>query len=386
MAGVRLFVNEKTIKKDGTAAIYALVYISGKSIKINTGVSHPFTQIDQEEKKVKGKGKEVKDKNLMIERCLSAINEIMVRYRLQHKKLTPELLKQEYFNPTNYLDFYAWFDAKLKERLKNKEITASSERHQRVLYNKLKEFRENLSFAEIDLKFLTSFRGHLRKKNSPNTVQKTFAYLSAYLNIAVRESIIDNNPLEFMKLSRVETTIVYLTEDELKKLWAVYQKQSLAGNLHVTLRHFLFMCFTGVRVSDLKRLMKDHVKANQLKFIPYKTRTKKQKEVTIPLVSRAIQLITDENSDLPYLFKCYSDQKMNSYLKRIAETCNIKKPIRNHAGRHTFATLFLEKTSDVATLQRLLNHTNISETMKYVHLSTKKIADQMQSFDRLLKL
>ena len=387
MAAARLFINEKTVKKDGTTAVYALVHIGNKSLKINTRVSVDPNKFDKRKDRIKGNDKETADNNLIIDKCLSAINEIFVRYRLQHKKLTPDLLLREYHNPTNYIDFYAWMDQKLKDRLKAKEITASSERHQRVLLNKLKGFKSELSFAEIDLKFISLFRASLRADgNGINTVQKMFGYFRAYLNMAVREEIISVNPLDFIELRRVPTQIIYLTELEFKKLWGFYERNEYQENYHRVLRHFLFMCLTGVRISDLKRLMPSSVQDGNLVFIPYKTRTKKEKELTIPLVSAAQRLIEDENSLSGYLFEVYSEQKMNEYLKNIASLGGIPKKIRNHAGRHTFATLFLEKTSDVATLQRLLGHSNVSETMKYVHLSSKKITDQMANFDRLLEL
>lgn len=387
MASTRLFINEKTIKKDGTSVVYALVHIGNKSVKINTGVSVDPKRFNKTKGRIKGNSKEVVDDNLIIDKCLASINEIFVRYRLQHKPLTSDLLLREYHNPTNYIDFYSWLDSKLKARLKAKEITVTSEKHQRVLLNKLRRFKGELSFAEIDLKFISSFRSSLRTGgNGVNTVQKMLGYFRAYLNIAIREEIINVNPLDFIELKRIATQIVFLTEAELKKLWGFYDRNEYAFNYHKILRHFLFMCLTGIRISDLKRLTPSSVQDNKLIFVPYKTRTKKEKELTIPLVSAAKRLIQDENSQNGFLFDLYSDQKMNEYLKKIADLGGIPKKIRNHAGRHTFATLFLEKTSDVATLQRILGHSNISETMKYVHLSNQKITDQMGNFDRLLKL
>jgi site-specific recombinase XerD len=85
------------------------------------------------------------------------------------------------------------------------------------------------------------------------------------------------------------------------------------------------------------------------------------------------------------LFGTITEQKMNEYLKKIMDFAAIDKPITNHSARHTFATMFLDKTNDVATLQKLLGHTNIRETMVYVHISTKKITEQMGNFGRLLE-
>ncbi len=387
MAAARLFINEKTIKKDGTAAVYALVHINNKSLKINTGVSVIFEKFDKIKNRVRGNDQAANDANLIIDRCLSTINQIFVRYHLQNKGLTADLLLREYRNPTNYIDFYAWMDKKINDRVKNKDIGAVSGKHQRVLLNKLKAYKPELSFSEIDLKFITGFRNWLRGKennNGVNTIQKMFAYWRAYMNLALKEEIISINPLELVQLRRIEPQIVFLTEQELIKLWDFYRKEQFQENYHKTLRHFLFMCFTGVRISDFKRLTKKHIQENALVFVPYKTRNKKGKDISIPLIDKAIQLIKDENSQIDILFDVYTDQKMNEYLKNIADQSGINKKIRNHAGRHTFATLFISKTKDVATLQRLLGHSNISETMKYVHISREEINNQMTKFNQAL--
>lgn len=383
MAAARLFINKKTVKKDGKSAVYALVHIDNKSIKINTGVSVALDRFDLKKGRVRGNTKEDTDANLIIDRCLSTINQIFVRYRLQNRILTADLLLREYKNPSLYIDFYEFIDKKISERVKNKEIGAVSGVHHRVLINKLKLYKKTLSFAEIDLKFITSFRNWCRisQGNSVNTIQKILGYFRAYLNIAKREEIISVNPFDNLRLKRIDTQRVYLTELELKKLVGFYDKKEFQDNLQRTLRHFLFMCFTGIRISDFIRMKKENLQENTLKFIPYKTNSKKQIELHIPLISIAQKLIREENSQTGFLFNPISEQKMNEQLKEIADLAGINKDISNHSARHTFATMFLEKTSDVATLQKILGHSNISETMTYVHISNKKVDAQMKKFD-----
>jgi site-specific recombinase XerD len=133
-------------------------------------------------------------------------------------------------------------------------------------------------------------------------------------------------------------------------------------------------------------MKKENVQDNTLKFIPYKTNSKKKIELHVPLIDKAKKLIQDENSMTGYLFNAITEQKMNYQLKDIAQSAGIPKEISNHSARHTFATLFLDKTSDVATLQKLLGHSNIEETMTYVHISNKKLDTQMGNFDQALNL
>ena len=104
--------------------------------------------------------------------------------------------------------------------------------------------------------------------------------------------------------------------------------------------------------------------------------------VRVPLGTAAVKLIADEGTIEGLIFRPLSEQRMNKNLKEIAKMAGINKPLTNHSGRHTFATLFIEKTSDVATLQKLLGHSRIEETMVYVHISESKIKAQMKIFDQ----
>lgn len=386
MASNRLFLNEKTVKKDGTTVVYALVHIGNKSIKINTGISVALDQWDKQKGRIIGIDQNTNDSNLIIDRCLSSINQIFVRYRLQNRILTADLLLQEYNNPTLYIDFYAYMDKKILERVRTKEIGSVSGIHQRVLLNKLKKFKSYLSFAEIDMKFIIAFRNWCRitENNSVNTIQKTLGYFRAYLNIAKREEIISVNPFDNIQLKRIDVQRVYLTEIQLNKLTDLYKSGEIEDNLQKTLRHFLFMCYTGIRISDFKRLKMDNVQENTLKFIPHKTNSKKRLELHIPLIEQAKKLIHDESSQSDFLFDSITEQKMNDQLKSIVAIAGIKKAVTNHSARHTFASLFLEKTSDIATLQKILGHSDIKETMLYVHISNKKIDNQMTNFGNLL--
>ena len=386
MAGARLFINDKTIKKDGTSAVYALVHINYKSLKINTGVTVSPDRFDKIKGRVRGTSKEDRDENLIIDNCLSRINEIFVRYRLQQKMLTADLLLREYKNPSMYIDFYKFLETKINERVRNKEIAAVSGKHQKVLLHKLKAFKNEMCFAEIDLKLIARFKNHCRLHdgNCVNTIEKLMSHWICYMNLAQREGIIFTNPFDNYVKRRTEPNRVYLNEQELKKLIEIYEKNQFYDTLHRSLRHFLFMCFTGLRISDFMKLKPENVHDDNIKFVPWKTRVKKAAEITVPLIEKAKKLITDEKPKSGFLFDTITEQNLNEQLKIIAIKAEIDKTITNHTARHTFASLFLDKTNDVATLQRILGHSNIKETMIYVHISTKKISEQMGEFGRLL--
>ncbi|NQU84508.1 MAG: site-specific integrase [Mariniphaga sp.] len=381
MASPKVFINDGYTKKDGTSAVYILVHLRGESIKFSTGISCDPEKFNYKTSRLIGNSKKVKDDNLSIERGLAIINEIFVRYRLQFEALTPDILKKEWKNPTRRVNFYAWMDETIKMR--KGDLADSSLKQHKSLQSKMMEFKAKLSFAEINYEFIDQFRRWLKveKNSGPNTVQNNLKNLKAYLNIAKNQGVISENPFDRIKLRRSTPERIFLIEEEINKLWKEYNNQTLPGTYHRVLRHFLFMCLTGLRISDLIKVSFDNIVNGRLVFFPAKTRGIKKISVKIPLNKFTVQLIREEGRSSGKLFDCISEQQMNKKIKDIAGFAGIPKKLSNHSGRHTFATLYLQKTQDVAGLQKMLGHSNIGQTMVYVHINDDMLKEQMQKFE-----
>ena len=79
------------------------------------------------------------------------------------------------------------------------------------------------------------------------------------------------------------------------------------------------------------------------------------------------------------LFPNISNQKLNSYLKEIADLCSIKKNLTFHIARHTFATtVTLSNGVPIETVSKLLGHTKIATTQIYARVIERKVSEDMQ--------
>ena len=79
------------------------------------------------------------------------------------------------------------------------------------------------------------------------------------------------------------------------------------------------------------------------------------------------------------LLPVLSNQKLNSYLKEIADLCGINKNITFHLARHTFATTTtLAKGVPIETVSKMLGHTNIETTQIYARITNEKIRKDME--------
>lgn len=382
MSTIKAYILDNYVKKDGTTPVKLWVYIK-RRIVINTGVFIEPEYWDPEKEKVISKHKEAKDLNLIINSCKARANDIFVRYRLQHEELTPEIFLKEYKNPTTYIDFYAFWTKTMENQKKILSVNTLAS-HASVL-NKLKKFKKKMKFSEINEELINNFTRYLKisLKNNNNTIQKNLGTIKAYLNHAKRQDIIRKSPFENIKVKKFKADRIYLTEEELKKLIKKFKKESLSPALHQTLRYFLFACFTGLRISDIKRVKVEDIINDILIVQPYKLQNVNAEIVKIPLNKSAKNIIKDilKIRQSGTIFNCFADQVTNRYLKDIATAAEIPKEITSHVARHTFATLFLDKTNDVATLQKLLGHSKIEMTMVYAHVSEKKKIEQMKVFD-----
>lgn len=379
------YINMKQTSKTGLVTVYIMAHVEYKTLKFNTGVSCTLANWDPKTLRIKGNSKETKDDNLVIEQCLARLNDIAVRYRLQNIHLTPELLKNEWKNPARRIDFYKFFDEAIAER--KTDLAPNTVKSHKSAIEIMKMYKAKLAFSEITPDFIDNYQRWLRSKhgNDTNTIHTKMRILRNYLNVAVRKGIISENPFSRVKLKKATTNRIFLTPEELNTLWELYNEKKLTEAKQKILRHFLFMCFTGIRISDLKQLTTSSVIGDMLVFNVKKTKSLKRNMVKVPINSYANQLIADEKSDTKLLFNTISEQKMNSYLKNdIAPAAGITKEITNHTGRHTFATCWLKKTKDLAQLQVLLGHSNIAETMIYVHVDDDMLRGEMKNFEAIL--
>lgn len=373
-------------QKDGTALIYVRTRINKKYVFLNTNVAVKPSNYDHKNQKVTGEG--AKQKNLILKECAGRVADIVLKYQVNEKVLTKDILEKEYYNPSALGDFFTYMNNEIDRRAKG-DISHSVRKHHKTTLRKFKAYtnKNELQFAEVDWKLLEGFQRYLRsnKKNSINTTHNDMKTLKTYILRAINDGLIKDNPFENIKLKKEKKLPEFLTTNELRNMWKLYNSNKLLESHKKVLRWFLFSTETGLRISDIRRIEHDNIINNMLVFTPYKTREINNIRVDVPLTRKAWQLISDEGTEHGKIFLCYSEQKMRKYLKESLPSAGIHKNLSFHAGRHTFATQFLQrinKANGILILQKLLGHANLSSTMGYLHVLNNDIVDAMQEFQK----
>lgn len=147
---------------------------------------------------------------------------------------------------------------------------------------------------------------------------------------------------------------------------------------------FVFCCFTGLAYADVKKLSQDDInKGIDGELWINTARTKTKSKANIPILPTA-QMILDKYEDSPYLMNdtvlpVLTNQKMNAYLKEIADLSGIKKNLTTHLARHTFATtVTLTNGVSIESVSKMLGHKNLRTTQHYAKILNRRVSEDMQ--------
>jgi len=383
MAKPTIFIDTVRPKVDKTCSLYLRLYLNGSYLQIALEMSEFPENFNKETFQISGKG--CKEKNLLINRAIGQASDILLKYQVHNKTLTKDLFIAEFSNPAIFTDFYAFMYSQIK--IRQGEITDTSIKAQLSVLNNLKTYRKELLLAEINEDFLREYQKYLVKKLKmmPATVNNQFKTIKVYVNKARRLKLIEIDPFQFIKMKPVNQIPEFLTIEERTNLINLYYSHKLLDNYRNVLRWFLFSCFTGLRISDLRLVTHEQITNGILSFHPFKTLNVNNNKVYIPLSKTALLLIKEESSRKSgLLFSCISEARMNLYIKEVCKVAKINRKISFHAARHTFATIFLQKSKNangIIILQKLLGHKKLESTLKYSHVLDSDIKNAIDEFD-----
>ena len=249
-----------------------------------------------------------------------------------------------------------------------------------------------MPFQNVNHEFLKNFEHYLKtvRNCGHNTTIKYIRNLRKIIRIALANDLLKIDPFRNITYHLKEVNRAYLTDPELKLL---INKEFSNERLRRIKDIFLFSCFTGLAFSDLKNLTKENITIgiNNQRWL----RTKRKKTGNpseIPLLEVPNAIIKKYENDpvciLEHkLLPVGSNQKMNAYLKEIADLCDIKKNLSTHTARHTFATtVTLTHGVSIEAVSKMLGHSNISTTKQYARIVDTLIINEMKKIQLLYQV
>ena len=244
------------------------------------------------------------------------------------------------------------------------------------------------NFCRGFLRFLKTMPNHCVKVGEERPISNGYAAkiqsnFAAALNKAVREELIERNPMKLLdsieRFHPEDSKREFLSIDELKKAAETPLRFEESKSA------FMFGCFTGLRFSDIKKLTGNDILTNpdgNGKYIRTKMQ-KTQKWINLPLSAEALRWIPQRESPEEKLFDLVDHSHVNQHLEIWMNDASVNKHVTFHCARHTFATLLITKGVDIYTVSKLLGHSKITTTEIYAKLVDQRKVDAVAKLDNL---
>ena len=377
-------VIDSKVNKDQLSKIYVRILQGNKKKDYFTNIRWPKDKFDKAHELLQPRFENDADVQLHNSKILeikSRLNRLNIEGYYKNIIYTIDDYYSILVQKESLIDFAAYMEESMKREVTMGVIAHETYQKHKTILSKVRQyFGQQVLMNYLDTQRIQEFDAYWRKKGfKHNTIGSYHKVISKYIGQAINRGVMENNPYKDFKYSFTPGKRVALNQDEVKKLYQVFEEQTLPYIDHEVLRRFLFSCMTGIRISDSHQISSEHVKHNVLVFKPYKTR-KLDKIVSIPLPSVALKLIAGRKGKL---FVPFADQSINRILKRIAQDIGVNPNISYHSARDTFGTIFIELGGDIKSLCDLMGHSSTKITEIYLKMADKRKVQLMNNFDSM---
>lgn len=279
----------------------------------------------------------------------------------------------------------------------------------------LKEYYQEMNVEEISLPILREYvlwcandkkfyDGHPFKSDidkercglSPASVNVRIRVLKVFFSTLFEEEVIKRNPAEKLSLMRAEQdTIQPLSNDELKMLLTTPNQK-----LFAQFRDYIIMILmldTGMRLNEICSLEVNNLDLKARQIILPASKNKNRKMRVLPLSSETIKLLmkliteSKEYFDSNYVFNTNYGEPVNEKtiqkaFSKYAKQAGIEKRVSPHVLRHNFAKISALNGMDIFSLMRILGHSDIATTRKYVQINDEEIRQQHMQYTPLRRV
>ncbi len=222
--------------------------------------------------------------------------------------------------------------------------------------------------SQMTRKFMIEYRSDkLQAGLMPSSINRDLCALSAMFSLLIDAEVYHNeNPVRGIRKLKVQNIeMAFLSDDEIDRLL-----KRLEGDA----RRIAILCLsTGARWKEASTLRGEHIVGNRVTFF----NTKNGKSRSVPVADSVVPLIKTRRTGLLYQVDYLSFREILQEVKP-----DLPKGQATHVMRHTFATHFMMNGGNIVTLQRILGHATIQQTMTYAHFSPDFLQDAI-SFNPL---
>jgi site-specific recombinase XerD len=379
-------------REDGTCPVYVRYTLKGKRVEMSTKIYVDKGSWDVARERFSGSSNKAKTINNRLDKIATNILDIYNQFEAQGKNFDVVDIKNKFCGVKTDHGIVEMFDTYMKTIESNigKGFSATTLKHYKTSRTRLLSFlsdvhgKKEWNLDLVGYKFINDFDVYLKTKynNSVNTAWCYHKHMKKVLNIAVAMDYLPTNPYVKFQVKTEEPKREYLTKQELTK---IMEKKISIERLDIVRDIFLFASYTGLSYADIAKLGEHHIRTGSdgEEWIII-DRTKNGSRCRVPLLPVAKNILQKyENYPLNVsknlLLPVNSNQKMNAYLKEIADISGINKCLSMHVARHTFATtVTLTNGVPIETVSKILGHSSLQTTQIYARILDTKISADMK--------
>jgi len=396
-----LFWLQTTRAINNEALLYIRITVDGKRVNLSLKRRVSVSLWDTKKKKVKGTTAQAKQINLYIDEVSTKLFQVYQDLKFKNELITAQLIKAHYSGESDQgktlKNIFEYHNQKIENTLavgtiRNFGITEN------YVFKFLQEKKNttDIYLSQLNFEFLSHFDLFLSsvwpakhpKALGQNTIMKHIQRLRKVVTLAYHLEWTDRDPFIRWKMKYEKTNREFLSEIELQNL---ENKVFISERLDRVCDLFVFSCYTGISYVDIMNLTPNHLVlgmdgGNWIMTKRQKTNTK----VKVPLLGQALDIV-NKYKDHPItavkgsLLPVLSNEKLNVFLKEVANFVGIQKNLTFHMARHTFATtVTLSNGVPIETVSKLLGHSKIATTQIYARVLENKISTDMNALKDVL--
>ena len=247
--------------------------------------------------------------------------------------------------------------------------------------------KDDIFLDEMSRQFVEDYEFYLKtvRKCCHNSTTKYLKNFKKITRIALQKEWLQKDPFADVRFHLDPVERDFLEKHEIEKM---YKNKIVIERLAQVRDIFIFCSFTGLAFSDAKQLTEDHISIdiNGNKWIR-KPRQKTKNMCNIPLLDIPLKIIEKYKSNPEcqikgVLLPVLSNQKMNGYIKELADMCGIKKTISTHTARHTFGTYMLANGVSIESVAKMLGHSDTKMTRHYAKVLDQTILNEVSKINQ----
>ncbi|MNP95936.1 Tyrosine recombinase XerD [compost metagenome] len=397
--GVIFYLKTQKTSAQGKAPICARVTVNGKRTEISIKRSVNANEWDERKGMAKGSRKETIELNMFLNQFKAKIintyqQMVLTDVPIDGPAIRDKVLGTDHLAPT-LVSLMEYHNEQQLHKLapgtmKNYHTT---QRYVKIFLTE-KLHRNDIFLSQLTYKFILDFERYLfnyvpkdhQKPLNNNGIMKHIERLRKMINMAVKLDWLSKDPFTSFKkhFDKVERESL-----NSKEITALANKEFTIERLRHVRDMFLFSCYTGLSYIELAELTPNKIVTGIDGGLWISTsRAKTDTGVRVPLLPQAIELMEKYRDDPRALnngtvFPVISNQRMNGYLKEIADLSGITKTLTFHIARHTFATtVTLSNGVPIESVSKMLGHTSIRTTQIYAKVVEQKLSEDMRKLEQ----